>query len=294
MEVKEQDYGKKLAAVVCGVPRVVVFKGWRDCAMRVDVLPVNAEYTVVDYDENLDVYNHMSDDGTQWYTTIHVIGYAEDYDVDQIETPDREMISAESKKYQHEFMDAMIEGKVHGDDIHFMMYIVNDPTVMYSLIKQHGDYNTAATWVMDHIFGLGPEGDDQQQKMIEAIEETFSEIFGSPATLSYTDDGDIQITTEPVEDVIMVKVDGREYETMLDGYGAQRFRSGYADTLFLHGLLDLNKIAVLAAEGKMTTQEYQELNMDLGYSVCGFAEVMATHEDNTGHKTVIENPLWDD
>jgi len=88
-------------------------------------------------------------------------------------------------------------------------------------------------------------------------------------------------------DKITILVNGNPYETYIDEHGVQRFPMntviGY---LFNVGILDLNKLAVDYHNGKFHKDDYMKLNMDLGYSVCGFAD-LSSFEDYE-----IINPLW--
>jgi hypothetical protein len=88
-------------------------------------------------------------------------------------------------------------------------------------------------------------------------------------------------------DVIIVKVGGNSYETVIDKAGVQRFRkNAVLDHLFNSGRLDLNQLAIDYRRGAFDQRTYAEFNMALGYSVCGFAE-LSSFEDME-----IENPLW--
>lgn len=106
---------------------------------------------------------------------------------------------------------------------------------------------------------------------------------------------EVKLSKYQTGDKIVVRVEGREYETYIDEHGTQRFPSGYAATLFEAGILDLNRVAILFHSKKgMTLDEYIQLNMDLGYSVSGFCDVIGTHEMNTGYCVEVFNPLWED
>lgn len=87
-----------------------------------------------------------------------------------------------------------------------------------------------------------------------------------------------------------VTVGGVAYPTIIDDHGVQRF---VADPLLQEccdcGALNLNKLAIAYQMGtcKLTQRQYAELNMKLGYSVAGFAD-LSSFEDME-----IENPLWE-
>lgn len=95
-------------------------------------------------------------------------------------------------------------------------------------------------------------------------------------------------------DHITVVVEGKEYDTIIVD-GVQRFISSYFGKLFDAGAVDLNKASIaFHADHSLTLEEYIQMNVDLGYSVCGFEEVMATHEMNTGYVVQIDNPVWNE
>lgn len=91
-----------------------------------------------------------------------------------------------------------------------------------------------------------------------------------------------------VGDVIVVKVGGKEYETIIDEDNVQRFRR---DTVIYHlyktGQIDLNRLSVDYRRGHFDKRDYAELNMATGYSVCGFADLSAFQDME------IENPVWE-
>jgi hypothetical protein len=100
-----------------------------------------------------------------------------------------------------------------------------------------------------------------------------------------------RIDTVKDGDVIIVKVGGVPYETVMVK-GVQRFkRNALIDHLSKTGQLDLNQIAIQYNEGqynegKFDQRSYAEFNMALGYSVSGFADLSAFQDME------IENPLW--
>lgn len=88
-------------------------------------------------------------------------------------------------------------------------------------------------------------------------------------------------------DVVTVKVGGKEYETIFDENGVQRFRSNTViDFLFETRRLDLNQLEMDYRNGKFDKRDYAEVKMALGYSVSGFADLSAFQDWD------IENPVW--
>lgn len=102
---------------------------------------------------------------------------------------------------------------------------------------------------------------------------------------------DTQSLQRPVKpgDVIVVRVGGVEYETVIDQNGTQRFRAnGLIRCLRDAGYTNLNTLAMAYGEKRFTQREYAEFNMALGYSVSGFAELSSFQD------MLIENPLWNE
>lgn len=88
-------------------------------------------------------------------------------------------------------------------------------------------------------------------------------------------------------DKITILVNGKPYETYIDEDGVQRFPTNTVlDYLFNAGRLDLNQLSIEYRHGKFDKDDYMKLNMDLGYSVCGFAD-LSSFEDYE-----IMNPMW--
>lgn len=88
-------------------------------------------------------------------------------------------------------------------------------------------------------------------------------------------------------EVIVVKVGGKPYETVIDKDGVQRFRINQLfNYLYKSGRIDLNQLATDYQCGLFTQEEYLHFYMGLGYSVSGFSE-LSFFED-----LEIDNPLW--
>jgi len=91
----------------------------------------------------------------------------------------------------------------------------------------------------------------------------------------------------PTGTIIKVRVNGKEYDTVIDENGTQRFiKNNLIRHLTDSKAVDLNKLCLDYQRGKFLEQEYAEFNMGLGYSVSGFCEI-SSFEDGT-----ILNPLW--
>ncbi len=90
------------------------------------------------------------------------------------------------------------------------------------------------------------------------------------------------------KDEIIVKVGEKEYSTIIDERGVQRFKKNSClEFLQEKGFIDLNNLAIAFCEGSFDQRDYLEFNMMLGYSVCGIAE-FECFEDME-----IENPVWE-
>lgn len=89
-------------------------------------------------------------------------------------------------------------------------------------------------------------------------------------------------------DKITILVNGQSYETYIDEHGVQRFHMNTViDHLYNLGKIDLNDLAIDYHHGQFDKDDYMKLNMDLGYSVCGFAD-LSSFEDYE-----IINPIWE-
>ena len=89
-------------------------------------------------------------------------------------------------------------------------------------------------------------------------------------------------------DEIIVKVGGKEYKTIVDEEGVQRFPENKLLCYMSDEMIDLNKLAIAFQRGTFTQDEYLQFYMGIGYSVCGLSE-LSFFED-----LEIENPLWED
>lgn len=85
---------------------------------------------------------------------------------------------------------------------------------------------------------------------------------------------------------VIVKIAGKEYKTVIDERGVQRFSK---DPLLYHlvdsRMIDLNKLCIAYQEGKFSQEDYLRFYMSIGYSVDGFQD-LPFFED-----LEVENPL---
>ena len=89
-------------------------------------------------------------------------------------------------------------------------------------------------------------------------------------------------------DVITITVGDHKVETTIDANGVQRLpKNPVYSALFDSGALSLNQLAIAYAQKKISFEHYLDYYLNIGYSVCGFAEL-----SNFQHLE-IKNPVWD-
>lgn len=95
--------------------------------------------------------------------------------------------------------------------------------------------------------------------------------------------------TPPLTPGPEVLVGGVAYPTVITPSGSQHFvPEPLISACFACGALNLNRLAEAYQNGTsgLTQRQYAELNMKLGYTVAGFADLPIFKD------MVIENPLW--
>ena len=106
------------------------------------------------------------------------------------------------------------------------------------------------------------------------------------------------------KETIYITVNGKEYSTYIDAHGTQRFPDNPSDPYVsklctLPGpngmiinpegsLADLNALSMMYIRGDIPAEYYMHANMAIGYSVCGFMEVMTS----VGIRIEVKNPIW--
>ncbi len=95
-------------------------------------------------------------------------------------------------------------------------------------------------------------------------------------------------TTYQKGDTIKVKINGREYETVIGDDNIQRFKVNklFRDLVFTKKV-NLNQLGNDFQRGIFTLQEYMEFYMGLGYSICSFKEIFGQGDS----LLEIDNPL---
>lgn len=86
-------------------------------------------------------------------------------------------------------------------------------------------------------------------------------------------------------------LDGKEYLTYIDENGIQMFPEDpehflAKQTSIFGGPYDLNEMALRYHNGEFSQRDYAEMNMAVGHSVSGFADISDFHDMQ------LINPLW--
>lgn len=90
------------------------------------------------------------------------------------------------------------------------------------------------------------------------------------------------------EDFSEVKVNGKSYETYIDGKGIQRFfDNSCISWLIDEKIIDLNRLEIAYQSGKFNKKDYAEVIIKSGYSVSGFISLSSFQDMK------IENTLWE-
>ena len=93
-------------------------------------------------------------------------------------------------------------------------------------------------------------------------------------------------------DIIMVKINGENYITIIDSDGVQRFKANSIIRHIVDRYVDLNDLWLNFNHSKsMTIEDMMLFYMDMGYSVCGFCDIFNNEEVPN---LEISNPLWKD
>jgi hypothetical protein len=99
-------------------------------------------------------------------------------------------------------------------------------------------------------------------------------------------------------DIIKITVGGIEYDTVIDQHNVQRFIENpdhflvkqipmIWDTYLKRNIENMNEMRRRYIQGEFSQRDYAEMNMAVGYSVCGFAD-LSPFEDME-----IINPVWE-
>ena len=80
-----------------------------------------------------------------------------------------------------------------------------------------------------------------------------------------------------------VCINGVVYDTELDAHGVHRFKK----TIEKKDWPDCNQMCYDLADGRITPQQFAEINMNIGYSIDGFCDFI---HDRVA--LVMDNPCW--
>jgi len=90
-------------------------------------------------------------------------------------------------------------------------------------------------------------------------------------------------------DKINITIGEKTIETWIDKYGTQRLPNNpLFSALFECEALDLNRLAIAYRRSQINFEHYLEYYLNIGYSVCGFAELSSFEH------LEIKNPLWEE
>lgn len=88
-------------------------------------------------------------------------------------------------------------------------------------------------------------------------------------------------------DVILVKIDGRLFETYMDIDGTQRFKgNSVVQHLRDSGAIDVNELTIEYHNGKFANDDWLDFYTSLGYSVSGLMDL------SFFSMLDIDNPIW--
>ena len=92
-------------------------------------------------------------------------------------------------------------------------------------------------------------------------------------------------------DIIMVKINGKEYTTVIDSDGVQRFKANSIVRHIVDRYVDLNDLWLDFNHSKnMIIEDMMLFYADMGYSVCGFLDIFNSEKVPN---LEINNPLWE-
>lgn len=110
------------------------------------------EIDLPDYDARFDVYFHMSDDGTRFYDTVHVLRET-DGETNGIALPAAADLEAGAAPLLNAMMRDVSAGMFQAEDLTFAINTLNKPTWMYAAwAKAGGNVAAALGQVVQDVF----------------------------------------------------------------------------------------------------------------------------------------------
>ena len=117
----------------------------------------NVLYELPDYEDRFDVYYHMSDDGNEYYDTMHIISeHSSLMDAEaafvELELPSRIELLDKVKNILDSMLDKVIKNEVYITDHKFAINFLTNPAFLYSAYLEEGDWGKAANKRYNEIF----------------------------------------------------------------------------------------------------------------------------------------------
>lgn len=106
---------------------------------------------MVEYDERLDVYTHMSDDGSEFYFVMRVL---DENEGNSRGIPDKAALQKQALINITPVLTAATQGQIHMDDLSFAVNIFNSPAFMHKAWEDTGDIDLAHQKIIKDIFRL--------------------------------------------------------------------------------------------------------------------------------------------
>jgi hypothetical protein len=104
----------------------------------------------MDYDERLDTYFHMSDDGSQFYTVMRILGH----DSPEAHVPPKALVLSHAMEAMKKVLQAVSAGSMHSDDMVFANNVLSSPTFIHAAWTETGDIPLAQAKILKDIFSI--------------------------------------------------------------------------------------------------------------------------------------------
>ena len=150
MELLEKDIPCSRRVIINGKIKSIKFsKGLYEGAYKISTL--GQELTdQLEYHEELGVYNHMSDDGEEFYFTVYVFDDGEIEDM-----PDQKELMDKMMPALQEMVMSVAAGETYSEDLKFAMEIFKNPAMIYRTWRDNGkDIEKAQKEILKNIFDM--------------------------------------------------------------------------------------------------------------------------------------------
>ena len=150
MELLEKDIPCTRRVIINGKIKSIDFsKGYYDETYKISSLGQELTDQLEYYDE-LGVYNHMSDDGEEFYFTVYVFDDGEVEDM-----PDQKVLMDKMMPSLQGMVMSVATGEKYSDDLKFAMEIFKSPAMMYRTWRDNGkDIEKAQKEILKNIFDM--------------------------------------------------------------------------------------------------------------------------------------------